>query len=88
MRFTSERHGNGPEHFAADLNGVVFEIYPQGAGPNSANVRLGFRVRSVAESVVALLATGAKAVSPPIPGPWGLRAVVEDPDGHRVEISE
>jgi predicted enzyme related to lactoylglutathione lyase len=31
---------------------------------------------------------GAAVVSPPADSPWGLRAVLADPDGHRVEITE
>lgn len=28
LLFTVERHGSGPEHYAAVVNGFVFEIYP------------------------------------------------------------
>ncbi len=27
--FTKEQHGTGPEHYACEMNGKVFEIYPE-----------------------------------------------------------
>jgi hypothetical protein len=28
LTFAKEKHGSGPEHYACEQNGVVFEIYP------------------------------------------------------------
>lgn len=28
LTFEKEKHGSGPEHYACEQNGVVFEIYP------------------------------------------------------------
>jgi catechol 2,3-dioxygenase-like lactoylglutathione lyase family enzyme len=28
FEFTRHAHGAGPEHYSAELNGVVFELYP------------------------------------------------------------
>jgi catechol 2,3-dioxygenase-like lactoylglutathione lyase family enzyme len=88
VEFVRERHGGGPEHLAARLGPVVFEVYPQGDGPSSLGVRLGFRVGSVAEAVEAARAAGGAVVSEPRPSPWGVRAVVADPDAHRIELLE
>jgi lactoylglutathione lyase len=79
-----EKHGNGPEHLAAAIGGTVFEVYPRGNEPATTGVRLGFRVQSVESTLAAL--EGVRIVSPLSAGPWGLRAVVVDPDGHRVEF--
>jgi catechol 2,3-dioxygenase-like lactoylglutathione lyase family enzyme len=83
-----ERHGGGPEHLAARLGPVVFEVYPQGDGPSSVGVRLGFRVASAAQAVEAARAAGGSVVSGPQPSPWGVRAVVADPDSHKIELLE
>jgi lactoylglutathione lyase len=87
LRFTQHRHGNGPEHFAAELGSSVFELYP--LAPNVASTlgtRIGFRIPSL-EAVIAALGDYPAAVhSPPKMSPWGLRAVVADPDGHLVEL--
>lgn len=37
LEFKREKHGKGPEHFACEHNGFVFEIYP-----SKANVRTRF----------------------------------------------
>ena len=83
-----ERHGAGPEHLAGAAGPATFEVYPAGAAGATAGVRLGFRVASAADAVAAAVGAGGTLVQPPKPGPWGLRAVVADPDGHRVELVE
>jgi hypothetical protein len=52
-RFESERHGNGPEHYAATLgDDFVLELYPcvDGAIPDP-ELRLGVRVDDVDEAL-------------------------------------
>lgn len=80
-------HGQGPEHYATDAGPVVFEIYPQGATGGVTNAtRLGFSVSDVTKAVTKLSKLGAKIVSAPKESPWGLRAVIKDPFGHKVEL--
>jgi len=81
-----ERHGAGPEHMTAQAGGVLLEIYPLGERASTAGVRLGFVVPNLALAVAAVRVVGGAVVSLPQPGPWGLRAVVEDADGHRIEL--
>jgi predicted enzyme related to lactoylglutathione lyase len=88
LQFSPERHGNGPEHLAARVAGAVFELYPCGAEPASSGIRLGFQVASVRAAVSAVEQVGGNVASLPKEGPWGLRAVVIDPDGNRVEITQ
>jgi lactoylglutathione lyase len=89
LSFIKHRHGNGLEHFASELGGVTFEIYPYRteAVPTTAT-RLGFQVSSVDDIVDELQRYGALIVSPPADSDWGRRAVVADPDGHRVELTQ
>ena len=35
LQFEKHRHGNGLEHFAAELQGGVFELYPQASNAPS-----------------------------------------------------
>jgi lactoylglutathione lyase len=87
MQFTVHRHGTGPEHFAAELAGGVFELYPRSAdGPSSLGTRIGFRVRSVEAAIAALGDFPGAVITAPKESEWGLRAVVSDPDGHRIEL--
>ncbi len=89
LTFEKHRHGTGPEHYAAEVGGIVFEIYPhQKQGESSTGTRIGFRVSSVDGVVAALQKAGAHLVSPPKESIYGRRAVIADLDGHRVELTE
>jgi len=89
LHFTKHRHGKGPEHYASEDGLVIFEIYPrQNEAEISSGLRIGFQVSSVDEAVTALQEAGATIVSPAKESPWGRRAVVDDPDGYRVELTQ
>jgi len=88
VRLSRERHGSGPEHLAGSAGAVTLEIYPRGNAGETLGTRIGFRVASVAAAITAVQAVGGSVASPPHDSPWGLRAVVVDPDGHRVELVE
>lgn len=87
LEFVRHKHGSGPEHYACELPGFVFELYlatPE--QPVSASTRLGFAVADIAALVAKLLTAGTQILSVPRDSEWGRRAVVIDPDGHRVEL--
>ncbi len=89
LKFTKHAHGKGPEHYAAELGTSVFEIYPRASDSDSTQpVRLGFQVTSAEESLRKLEAKGGKLISPLKDSPWGLRAVIDDPFGHRIEVTQ
>ena len=87
LKFSRHRHGNGPEHFAAEIPGCVFELYPLPPdGAPSLGTRLGFRVPSV-DAVLAALGDYPDAIlTPAKDSEWGRRAVISDPDGHKIEL--
>lgn len=88
LSFVRHRHGNGPEHLSAEMGSLVFEIYPCVSDENATTaVRLGFQVASVNEMVLKLQTIGATVVSQPKDSEWGRRAIVDDFDGHRVELT-
>jgi predicted enzyme related to lactoylglutathione lyase len=87
LQFSRHRHGSGPEHFAAELPGGVFELYPISSdGQSTLGTRIGFRVPSVDAALAALSDFPGAVVMPAKDSEWGRRAVVADPDGHRVEL--
>lgn len=90
LSFEKHAHGGGPVHLASEVDGLVFELYPATEGqPVSASTRVGFAVSNLDELFASLAGiAGAKVVSPPKDSEWGRRAVVADPDGHRVELVE
>ena len=87
LQFSKHRHGTGPEHFSAELPGAVFELYALAAdGSSTLGSRIGFRVPSVDAAVAALSEYPGAVISPPRDSEWGRRAVVADPDGHKIEL--
>lgn len=83
--FVEERHGTGPAHLSARLGDLLLELYPRRSSDDSTSAtRLGFAV----EGVDALVQFLPRVITPPTDGPWGRRAVVQDPDGHTVELTE
>jgi hypothetical protein len=87
LRFVRERHGEGPVHYAALCDGLVFEIYPlQGGDAATQSARIGWRVADVATSTQDLLAAGGTLLTPPTQTKRGVRSVVVDPAGHKVEL--
>lgn len=75
-------------HFANESDRNVFEIYPvEKDAQVTQNVRLGFEVERLEEVVSLLLASGdAKLISPPKQSPWGIRAVLQDFEGNKLEL--
>ena len=89
LSFHKHSHGSGPEHYACERDGFVFEVYPLSPKQQPTIwTRLGFSVDDVDELVDALTRTGADIVSSPKDSEWGRRAVVKDLDGHTVELVE
>jgi lactoylglutathione lyase len=88
LEFEKHKHGTGPEHYAASEGTWTFELYPASAKfPASSSTRIGFAVESCDEVVDQLLGAGFSLDTIPADSTWGRRAVVQDPDGHRVELS-
>jgi lactoylglutathione lyase len=90
LTFAEERHGTGPEHLSCNLGGYTLEIYPLRKGErDTTGTRLGFRVASLQTSLNAILELeGASVLRAPELTKWGKRAVVVDPEGHKVELVE
>jgi predicted enzyme related to lactoylglutathione lyase len=89
MSFQPEQHGAGPLHYVSTDTGITFEIYPRSAEePPTTGTRLGFATVALDVVLNALTEYGGEIVAPARVSPWGRRAVVIDPEGHKVEISE
>ncbi len=87
LSFIRHRHGKGPEHLACEGEHSVFEIYPQNSKfPNTHGSRIGFRVSDVDNCVSKIKLEGEQVFQDPSDSEWGRRAVVIDPDGHKVEL--
>lgn len=84
--FQVERHGAGPQHCSCRVGDTVLELYPASPGVATTVARLGLSVASVAKALRALALVGGR-VDRPFDAPTGT-AVVIDPDGTKVELSE
>ncbi|MCB1232563.1 MAG: VOC family protein [Verrucomicrobiae bacterium] len=89
LSLVKHSHGKGPEHYSAESEGGVFELYPLSPSQvATTSVRVGFHVADLDAVFSAVVALGVKVVAPPADSSWGRRAVVEDLDGHPVELVE
>ena len=88
LQFEYHRHGNGPHHYASIGMQPVVEIYPLPGGFSQPDntTRLGFTVEHLDELIQRLEERGIKIVSVPAKTQWGYSAVVEDPDGRKIEL--
>ena len=89
ISFESHQHGRGSKHLAGGTvgNSALLELYPlrEGQSPTT-SVRIAFRVDAIDPCLDALLGAGGKVIEAPHDGEWGRRAVVQDPDGHKIEL--
>ncbi len=72
-----------------EIDGIVFEIYPKRDDRDeTTKIRIGFQVESIDSILAQLDGFEFKLVSEPKASPWGRRAVIDDPEGHRIELTE
>ncbi len=86
--FDYHQHGNGPFHYASEINGFVFEIYPLTKSMTIADnsIRLGFEVENLKNVVDQLKSTNWTILSEVKETKWGLTALIKDLDGRKVEL--
>ena len=84
LTFVEEQHGRGPEHLSTVLGGVVFELYPLRSGSSTAGLRLGLRVVDL-DAITRQL---GEAVLSDSDRDGDRLVVIQDPDGHKVELTE
>lgn len=86
-KLEKHRHGKGLEHYGTELNGLIFEIYPKrNDGDNTTSMRFGYEVDDVEMVLERIRGFPIKIVSEIKDSPRGKRVVLDDPEGHRIEI--
>jgi catechol 2,3-dioxygenase-like lactoylglutathione lyase family enzyme len=89
LQLVEERHGSGPDHLSARLEGSVLELYPASqASPATEVLRFGLMINDLARTVDQAVLAGGVLVTPPGDTAWGKRAVIAAPDGHKIELTE
>ncbi len=86
--FKREQHGSGPSHYSAWVGDILFELYPASEQFPATTLRMGFVVSSIDSVLEVWRQYDCEILSEPKDSLWGLRAVVADPDGHRIELTQ
>lgn len=86
LRFTREQHGQGPVHYSALLGETVIELYPD-TERTTADLRLGFSSDLHPSCVSKALQIGGQLLKPNSVDTISAYALIQDPDGHRLELS-
>jgi catechol 2,3-dioxygenase-like lactoylglutathione lyase family enzyme len=85
LAFRAEQHGAGPLHYSATIGQTILELYPRRSA-ETRGLRFGLLVPDVAAAVGVVERAGGKVVrAEPAQAPL---AIVEDPDGHTVELMQ
>jgi len=90
LTFTYHRHGNGPWHYSSTIDELVFEIYPllpKQLTPDS-SLRLGLQIESLEELMKIIQQEAILTLQLPKQTKWGYTAIIKDPDGRKIELTE
>ncbi len=88
LKFTYHRHGMGPYHYSAEMEGLVFEIYPlkDSLEKTDGSLRLGFSVADPGLTLERVRKSDWIIKSELKETAWGKLAVIQDLDGRKVEL--
>ncbi|MEK2646003.1 VOC family protein [Bdellovibrio sp. BCCA] len=91
FQFTASKVDKGSEVHRAVHNAVEFSLYSIQNAQRSQipSLQLGFRITDLEKTVGELMKIpGAMCILDPTEMPDGMKAIVLDPDGHSIELSE
>ena len=89
LTFAEHSHGTGPQHLSTTGGPVVVEIYPATSEVDETrNIRIGFVIEDIERAVEAAIDAGGQLLAKPKASEWGLRAILMDPFGNKVELIE
>ena len=88
FQLNHHRHGNGPLHYSAVAGDAVPEIYPLAKSQTEPDrsLRLGFQIDDFATTIKLLQEKEYVFSMEPMQTEFGFMAVVEDPDGRKIEL--
>jgi lactoylglutathione lyase len=88
LNFDYHKHGNSPYHYSAHIGETVLEIYPltkTQTGPDK-DLRLGFALDNFEAALSQIEKLQFTILMPPAQTEWGFMAIVQDPDGRKIEL--
>lgn len=86
--FEYHKHGNSPYHYSALIRETVLEIYPLAKTQLEADktLRLGVVIDNFDEIIRLLKQQNIPFFAEPTQTDFGFLAIVEDPDGRKIEL--
>ena len=88
LTFDYHKHDKSPYHYSATVDKTVIEIYPLAktqAEPDK-SLRLGFSLDNFEHTISLLKQQGITFTSEVTQSEFGIMAIIEDPDGRKIEL--
>ena len=88
LTFEHHRHGSGPYHYSAQIGPTLLEIYPLAKGQETADkhLRIGLTIELFEAIIQELQQQDIYFHQTPISTEWGIMAIIEDPEGRKIEL--
>jgi predicted enzyme related to lactoylglutathione lyase len=88
LTFDYHKHGDSPFHYSATIGQTVLEIYPLAKSQSEPDraLRLGFGIDDFDETVLKLRGLEVSFLSGPTQTEFGIIAIINDPDGRKIEL--
>lgn len=88
IQFQYHQHGKGSFHYSAELDDLIFEIYPLSKSQTVADntTRLGFTIKDFKKTINRIQESNWKIISKLHTTEWGTIAIIKDLDGRKVEL--
>ncbi len=83
LRLSEERHGSGPLHYSCSLGETVLEFYPADGPEAPTEIRLGLALPDLSSALERIRRIGGDILKS-----GATSAVVRDPDGRKVELTQ
>ena|SRR3989344_7324475 len=84
LKFQEEQHGKSPVHYSCQIDGILLELYPIQKEANR-STKLGFKVKNIDEILTKI---PKYIYDQKRETEYGPRAILKDPDGMWVLLSE
>ena len=88
LNFDYHKHDKSPYHYSATVDKTVVEIYPltKTQTEPDKSLRLGFSLDNFEHTIDLLKERGITFTSEVTQSEFGIMAIIEDPDGRKIEL--
>ena len=88
LTFDYHKHDKSPYHYSATIDKTIIEIYPltKTQTEPDKSLRLGFSLDNFEQTIDLLKQEGITFTSEVTQTEFGIMAIIEDPDGRKIEL--